>query len=68
MPVMGPNYSDKQVQDAYDAVMDLLKEKFRIQAFPPPKYPDYGKNRVERNTLLRKAIEGLVELESWESW
>jgi hypothetical protein len=66
MPVIGPYYSDKQVDDAYNAVMDLLKEKFRIQAFPEDSH--YMELRIERNAVLRKAIEGLVELNSWESW
>lgn len=70
MPVIGPNYSDKKVKEAYDATMLLLKEKFRVQLFPADSTGlcDYAKLRQERNEVLYKAIEGLIELESWESW
>lgn len=68
MPVMGPRINDNEVLKAYNEVMILLKEKYRIQAFPLPDYPDYSVDRIERNKVLYKAIESLFELESWESW
>jgi hypothetical protein len=67
MPVMGPTYSDDQVEVLYQKVMSLLKEN-GIQTFSTNKWPFYQRDRDKRNAQLRLAIEKLVELESWESF
>lgn len=66
MPVMGPNYSDKAVEQATEDVLNLLKEKYNIQKFPPEE--TYRSNRLDRNRYLKFAIQMLFELESWESF
>lgn len=66
MIAIGPNYSDEKVKEAYDSTMLLLKEKFRVQSYPTDEH--YMKLRKERNEVLYRAIEGLIELESWEAW
>lgn len=67
MPVMGPTYSDEQVEFLYQKVMSLLKEN-GIQAFSIDEWPFFQRDREERNAQLRLAIEKLVELESWENF
>ena len=68
MPVIGPNINDDQVLKAYDEVAALLKEKYGIQKYPLPDYPDYSVERMKRNKVLYKAIEELFVLQSWETW
>lgn len=67
MPVMGPTYSDDQVEVLYQKVMSLLREN-GIQTSSTNKWPFYQRDRDKRNAQLRLAIEKLVELESWESF
>ena len=69
MAVMGPNYSDEQADKATKEILEFLKEHYRIQAFPvADTWPDYAKDRVQRNEDLRQAVHSLFELESWEAW
>ena len=68
MAVMGPSYNEESADKAYEKIMIMLKEEHYIQRFPPPKWPNYAKDRQERNEALKQAIHGLFELESWESW
>lgn len=66
MPVIGPSYSDKRVEEATKDVLSLLSEKYGIQKFPPEEM--YRSNRLDRNRYLKFAIQMLFELESWESF
>lgn len=69
MTVMGPTYSTQRVDEIFDKVMLLLKE-YGIQKLPVPNnsFPDWSQDRMKRNYTLWKAIEGLVELDSWENF
>lgn len=72
MPVMGPTYSDDEVNKIYEDVMTLLREKYHIQSMPEDMLDkrflgkDFKIRRQERNDFLKFTIEKLVELESWE--
>lgn len=69
MAVMGPTYSTQVVDEIFDRVMLLLKE-YGIQKRPVAKnsFADWNQDRMKRNYMLWKAIEGLVELDSWENF
>lgn len=69
MTVMGPTYSTQRVDEIFDKVMLLLKE-YEIQKLPVPEnsFADWNQDRMKRNYMLWKAIEGLVELDSWENF
>lgn len=68
MPVMGPSYSDEQVDRLYNKVMTLLQEN-GIQDSPGHDlWPNWKRYRESRNARLRRAIEKLVELQSWEDF
>jgi hypothetical protein len=68
MVVMGPTYSNEQVERIYRSVLCFLKENWYIQDYPPGMVIDWTKDREERNTKLKEAIRGLVELDSWENF
>ena len=68
MPVMGPTYSDDQVDRIYKSVLCFLRENWNIQTSRSSILRDWTEDREERNALLKEAIRGLVELESWESF
>ena len=63
---MGPNYSEDLVDKIYDDFMQILKDKYRQQNFPPNS--TYVEIREERNKNFKNAIRLLVELDSWESF
>lgn len=69
MPVQGPEYSESEVEDIYNKVMNLLKEN-NIQKHSPqgPNSKEWEKLRKKRNKKLHKAIESLIELNSWENF
>lgn len=65
---MGPTYSDQQVEDIYKEVMLLLR-KHGIQKTPTDDHwPYWQQYRDSRNARLKRAIEKLVELQSWEDF
>lgn len=70
MPVMGPSEPPKELVDsAYNHILEFLKTNHRIQYFPcESSYPDWGKERRERNKALYDAVYNLFELHSWEAW
>ena len=68
MPVMGPTYTDDQVDRIYKSVLCFLRENWNIQTSRSSILWDWTEDREERNALLKEAIRGLVELESWESF
>lgn len=71
MPVMGPTYSEREVDEIYDKFMKILAEEHSIQKFPVSNFwptVDWSKDRQERNAQFKEAIRRLVELEAWESW
>lgn len=71
MPVMGPSYSNKDANDAHKAVMDILREKYRIHDdSPPPTFGliDFVELRQEDSEALRTAIHNLFAHKSWEDW
>lgn len=68
MPVMGPTYSDQLVEDIYQEAILLLR-KYGIQNTPgDDRWPNWRQYRDSRNARLKRAIEKLVELQSWENF
>lgn len=69
MAVMGPTYSDEQVDRIYKSVLCFLKENWYIQKSASSGIlKDWAEDREERNAKLKEAIRGLVELDSWENF
>ena len=63
---MEPNYSEDLVDKIYDDFMQILKDKYHQQNFPPTS--TYVEIHEERNKNFKNAIRLLVELDSWESF
>lgn len=69
MAVIGPTYSDEQVDRVYKSVLSFLKENWNIQRWASNGIlKDWAEDREERNAKLKEAIRGLVELDSWENF
>ena len=69
MPVQGPTYSNEYVDLVYREVFDFLKSRFTIQLHDPKSFlRDWTNDRIMVNEQLKKAIEEIIKLESYESW
>lgn len=69
MPVIGPDYSRGQADDAYRKILRMLQKDYNIQRDNSQGIlKDWTKDREERNEVLRDAVHKLFELESWESF
>ena len=69
MACMGPTYSENEVDEIYEKVMEMLKNNYHIQDKDPHfNIENSNRLRVERNANLKNAIKLLVELDSWENF
>lgn len=69
MAVSGPSYSQEKVDKIFNKVVDILKQEkiLNYDCFGPLKKA-HEENRKERYLKLYLAIQGLVEIDSWESF
>lgn len=69
MPVQGPiPPSDEEVEEVLKEILQYLKDQHNCLTIPEDFISVRKELREERIDSLRKAIYGMLELESWESW
>ncbi len=68
MPCTGPKENTQQVEKAYDEVLHLLIQKYKIDSMPASFCTVNIQERYKRKLELKEAIRRLFELDSWEGF
>lgn len=69
MPVMGPNYSKQQADQAVIDILELLKDKYSIMKHGPINFVEKSNElRVKDIQDLTSAVHEMFKHDSWESF
>jgi hypothetical protein len=74
MPCAGPGVNEQEIERAYEEIMALLKEKYKVQDCGPISVltgrfsENYNKQREERNAALKAALRDLFVWQACEDF
>ena len=69
MPCMGPNINEQEVSKAYKEIMELLKEKYRVQKHEPFLLEKlHNEHREKANLKFRESLRELFYQQACENF